>query len=96
MVEGFAPTDYCIFNKATKQVKIVCQCTCNSCNTTTALCRVPERFIPSSNVPILTHMINGTQVSNVGGLYLAASNGYIYQSLTGGLTSTIFELEYYL
>lgn len=95
VASGFAKTDFCTYNAATKHVKVICYCTCNSLASSGVLCRVPQKYIPSSRVPALIHEVNGDQTAQVGGLLLS-TDGNVYQSLSNGLKSVTFELDYYI
>ena len=95
VASGFAKTDFCTYNAATKHVKVICDCTCNSLASSGVLCRVPQKYIPSSRVPALIHEVNGAQTAQVDGLALS-TDGNVYQALSSGLKSVAFELDYYI
>ena len=95
VASGFEKTDFCTYNAATKHVKVICDCTCNSLASSGVLCRVPKKYISSSRVPALIHEVNGTQTAQVDSLALSTDCN-VYQALSSGLKSVVFELDYYI
>ena len=89
-------TNQCFYNKATKRVDILAECT-----STTAIAGnvkfagIPEKYIPSqAKVAGVAFKVNNTAGVASIGVY-AYGSGNIAQSMTGGMTHLQFSLSYY-